>query len=184
MPTQQIKINGASLSEPHLVSTTRKFGVCHGPSTAYRVTYRHMILRMHHCTTPRVYSTQLGGCARLTQLLRLLHREELLTKANEGLLREWARVASKRSELLCSGYYSCSTVLLLYCSLLHYKSVVSGFLSPWVGLLSNRVGLLSNGVGLLSGERVLQNTPTPSLSSHLRSSPMGVFSRAYGNPFT
>ena len=42
---------------------------------------------------------------------------------------------------------------MLYCLLLHYKSVTSGFLSTWVVLLSNRVGLFS-------GERVLENTPT------------------------
>ena len=69
------------------------------------------------------------------------------------------QVASERAT--CRGSYSCCTVFLLYCSLLHYKSVMSRFLSTWVGLLSNRVGLLSNGVGLISGERVLKNTPTP-----------------------
>ena len=60
----------------------------------------------------------------------------------------------------------------IFCFLLHYKSVMSRFLSTWVGLLSNRVDLLSNRVGLLlngvcqfSGEVVLENAPTPSLSS-------------------
>ena len=72
------------------------------------------------------------------------------------------QVASERSErATCRSYYSCCTVLLLYCSLLHYKSVLSGFLSTWVGLLSN-------GVGLFSGQRLLENTPTP-LSLGLRS---------------
>jgi len=85
---------------------------------------------------------------------------------------------SKRSEqATCRSYYSCCTVLLLSCSLLHYKSRI---LSTWVSLPSNRVGVLSNGVGLFSRERVLDNTPTPSLSSHLSSLPMGVFSRDYG----
>ena len=37
-----------------------------------------------------------------------------------------------------------------------------------VGLLSNRVGLLSNGVGLFSGERVLDNTPTPPFEQPLK----------------
>ena len=55
----------------------------------------------------------------------------------------------------------CFAAILLVNSLLHYKSVMSRFLSTWVGLLSNRVGLLSNGVGLFLGERVLENTPTP-----------------------
>ena len=49
----------------------------------------------------------------------------------------------------------------------------------FVGLLSNRVGLLSNRMGLFLRERVLENMPTPLLSSHLSSSPMGVFSRDY-----
>jgi len=38
---------------------------------------------------------------------------------------------------------------------------------------------LSNRVGLFSGERVLKIRPPPLLSSHLSSSPMGAFSRAY-----
>jgi len=50
---------------------------------------------------------------------------------------------------------------------------MSGFLNTWVGLLPY-------GVGLFSGERVIKNTP--SLSSHLSSLPMGLFSRAYGTP--
>jgi len=41
-----------------------------------------------------------------------------------------------------------------------HKSVMSGFLSTWLGQLSNRMGLLLNGVGLFSGERVLENMPT------------------------
>jgi len=54
---------------------------------------------------------------------------------------------------------------------------MSGFLSTWVGLLSNRVGLLSIGVSLFSGERVLENMPTPlpSLSSHLIHRPWVYF---------
>ena len=51
---------------------------------------------------------------------------------------------------------------------------MSGFLSTWVGLLSI-------GVGLFSGERVLENMPTPSLSSHLNSSPMGAYIRYLDN---
>ena len=51
----------------------------------------------------------------------------------EQVASEWAT---------CRGYYSCRTVLLLYCSLLHYESVMSGFLSTWVGLLSNWAGLV------------------------------------------
>ena len=35
--------------------------------------------------------------------------------------------------------------------------------------------------GPIFGKRVLDNMPTPSLSSHLSSSPMGIFSRAYGS---
>jgi len=54
----------------------------------------------------------------------------------------------------CRGYDPFCTVLLLFCSLLHYKSVLSGYLSTWVGLLSN-------GVGLFSRQPVLENTPTP-----------------------
>ena len=43
----------------------------------------------------------------------------------------------------------------------------------WVShILSNVVGLFSGGFS--------KNMPTPSLSSHLSSSPMGIFSRAYG----
>jgi len=38
--------------------------------------------------------------------------------------------------------------------LTHYKSVMSGHFSTWMGLLSN-------GVGLVLIERVLDNTPTP-----------------------
>jgi len=49
-----------------------------------------------------------------------------------------------------------------------FKSVMSGFLSTWVGLLSNRVDLLSNKVGLFSGERVLENTPTPLFEQPLK----------------
>ena len=37
------------------------------------------------------------------------------------------------------------SVLLLYCLLLHHKSVMSGYLSIWVGLLSNGVGLFRMG---------------------------------------
>ena len=44
--------------------------------------------------------------------------------------------------------------VLFCCSLLHYESAMSGFLSTWVGLLSIRAGLFS-------GVRVLENTPTP-----------------------
>ena len=61
---------------------------------------------------------------------------------------------------------------------------MSGFLNTWIGLLSDRVGLVSNGVGLFSGERILENMPTPSLNCHLSSLPMGVFSRAYSTWFT
>jgi len=66
------------------------------------------------------------------------------------------QVTSKQSEQgTCTGYYSCCTVLLLYCSLLHYKSVLSVFVSTWVGLLSN-------GVGLFLGEGASpENRPTP-----------------------
>ena len=47
-----------------------------------------------------------------------------------GVGQDWGQVASKQSErATCRGYCSCCTVLLLYCSLLHYKSVMSGFLS-------------------------------------------------------
>ena len=45
---------------------------------------------------------------------------------------------------------------------------MSGFLCAWVDLLSNRMGLLSNGVGLFSGERVLENTPTPFFEQPLK----------------
>jgi len=63
--------------------------------------------------------------------------------------------------------------LLLFCLLLHCKSVMSGYLSTWVGLLSNEVGLFR--------ERGFSKVPPPpSLSSHLSSSLMGVFSRDYG----
>jgi len=54
------------------------------------------------------------------------------------------------SEYYHRGCYSGCTVLLLFCSLLHYRPVMSGFLSTWVGLLSNKVGLLLNGMGLFS----------------------------------
>jgi len=47
-----------------------------------------------------------------------------------GAAKIGEQVASKRAT--CRGYYSCRTVLLLYCSLLHYKSVMSGFLSTWM----------------------------------------------------
>ena len=80
-----------------------------------------------------------------------------------GAAKIGEQVASEQAT--CRGYYSCCTVLLLYCSLLHYKSVMSGFLSTWVGLFL--------------GERVLKNTITPSLGSHLSSSPMGIFSRDF-----
>ena len=53
-----------------------------------------------------------------------------------------------------------------------------------MGLLSDRVGLVSNGVGLFLGERILENIPTPSLSCHLISLPMGIFLRAYSTWFT
>jgi len=62
---------------------------------------------------------------------------------------------------------------------LYYKSVTSGFLSTWLGLLSNRVGLLLNGVGLFQERGSSKIRPGPTLSSHLCSLPMGVFSRAY-----
>ena len=45
---------------------------------------------------------------------------------------------SKVSELLVEATI---LALLFCCSLLHCKSVMSGFLSTWVGLLSNGVGL-------------------------------------------
>jgi len=58
---------------------------------------------------------------------------------------------SKASELLVEV-----TILavLFCCSLLHYKSVMSGFLSTWVGLFS--------------GERVFENTPTPLFEQPLK----------------
>ena len=46
--------------------------------------------------------------------------------------------------------------IMLYCFaaiLFIITTLISGFLSTWLGLLSN-------GVGLFSGERVLENTPT------------------------
>jgi len=52
--------------------------------------------------------------------------------------------------------------VLFCCSLLHYKSAMSGFLSTWVGLLSN-------GVGLFLGVRVLENMPTPLFEQPLKS---------------
>ena len=77
-------------------------------------------------------------------------RRQTRAVAGAGTIGE--QVASDQSEwATCRGYYSCSTVLLLYCSLLHCKSVMSGFLSTWVGLFS--------------GERVFKNTPT-SLFEH------------------
>jgi len=51
--------------------------------------------------------------------------------------------------------------VLFCCSLLHYRSVMSGFLSTWVGLLSI-------GVSLFSGERVLENMPTPLFEQPLK----------------
>ena len=65
------------------------------------------------------------------------------------------------------GYDSCCTVLLLFHSLLHYKSVLSGFLSIWVGLYFQERGFT-------------KIRPPPSLRSHLSSSPMVIFSSAYG----
>jgi len=47
------------------------------------------------------------------------------------------------------------TVLLLFYSLLHYKSVMSGWAYFKIGW-----GYFRIGVGLLSRERVLENTPT------------------------
>ena len=74
-----------------------------------------------------------------------------------GMIRssKWTKQAT------CRGYNSCCTVVLLYCSLLHFKSVMSGYLSTWVDLLSNRVGLFL-------GERVLKNTPTPLFEQPLK----------------
>ena len=78
---------------------------------------------------------------------------------------------SEASELLVE--VTILAVLFATILLIHYKSVMSGFLGTWVGLLLN-------GVGLFWRERVLENIPTPpALSSHLSSSPMGVFSRDY-----
>ena len=48
-------------------------------------------------------------------------------KAVMGAGMNGEQVASERA--ICRGHYSCCTVLLLFCSLLHYKSVMSGFLS-------------------------------------------------------
>ena len=89
--------------------------------------------------------------------------------------------ASEVSKLLVEVTISCCTVLLLYCSLLHYISVMSGFMSTWMGLLSDRVGLVSNGVGLFSGERILENMPTPLLEQPLKFMVLGIFWRAYSN---
>ena len=100
---------------------------------------------------------------------RAAHVGERRAVAGAGAIGE--QVAIERAT--CRGYYSCCTVWLLYCSLFHYKSVMSGFLSTWVGLLSN-------GVGLFKGEGVLESTPTPLFEQPLKFIPMGVFSRAYG----
>jgi len=83
--------------------------------------------RQRHYHTRRV---RVGGCARLMQLLWLLHHEELQVPVCQtahvgkqravvgaGVIGE--QVANKQAT--CRGYYSCCTVLLLFWSLLHYK---------------------------------------------------------------
>ena len=57
--------------------------------------------------------------------------------------------SSKRAT--CTGYCSCCTVLLLFCSLLHYKSVLSEYLG----------GPTFEWDGLFLRERVLENMPSP-----------------------
>jgi len=78
------------------------------------------------------------------------------------------QVASEQSRrATCRRYYSCCTVLLLFCLLLHYKSVMSEYLGEptfeWGGPTFER------GFSKIH--------PSPSLSSHSSSSPMGIFLR-------
>ena len=105
-------------------------------------------------------------------LWRAAHIGEWRAVAGAGAIRE--QVASKWSEwATCRSYYSCCTVLL-YCSLLHYNLLyldfwVLGWAYFWMGWAYFR-------------ERwFLKIRPPPSLSSHLGSLPMGIFSRAYSN---
>jgi len=112
---------------------------------------------------------------------RAAHVGERRVVAGVLMIRE--QVASERSEqAACRDYWSCCTDLaVLFCCytlLLHYKSVMSGFLSTWVGLLSNRRPIFEWG-GPIFGRVFLKICPPPFLSSHLSSSPMGVFSRTY-----
>ena len=125
-------------------------------------------------------SWQKSAKLKLMQFLRLLQGEELLTLANEGLLQERVRSGSKsaseRSEWATwRGYYSCCTI----CSLLHYNLLCLDFwILGWPTFKYGRPTFKWDGP--ISGERVLEIRPPPTLSSHLSSSPMGIFSRAYG----
>ena len=104
---------------------------------------------------------------------RAAHIGEWRAVTGAGAIRE--EVASEQSErTTCRGYYSCCTDLLLFIITLQIC---------YVWIFECLVGLLSNDMGLFSGERVLKNSSTPCLSSHLSSLPMGVFSRAYGTTY-
>jgi len=75
-------------------------------------------------------------------------------------------------------------LFLLYCSAATLFIITLQICYVWIfeylgGPTFKWVGLLSNEVGLFSGESVLKSTP-PALSSHLSSSPMAIFSKAYG----
>jgi len=79
------------------------------------------------------------------------------TKGCRGSGRNREQVASERSK-------RATTILaVLFCCY-----TVCYFITNLVCLLSNRVCLPSNGVSLFSGERVLENTPTPIFEQPLK----------------
>jgi len=100
-----------------------------------------------------------------------------------GLIRE--QVASKwNKRAICRGHYSCYTVLLLFCSLIHHKYIMSWFLSTWVGLLSNMVAYFKWGGPIFKRKGSWKYARlTLWAATCMSSSPMGIFLRDYGTFF-
>ena len=117
---------------------------------------------------------RVGGCARLTQLLRLLHHEELQVadcshrwmKGCRGSGRDWG-ARSKRKLLVEVTILS----VLFCCYFAHYYTTNLFYLDIWV-----------LGWAYFQDSRFLKIHPPPTLSSHLTSSPIHYSSSSGTTP--